>query len=328
MTDKGRRLIFLYTIKHLDEQHIGELSRLIAKYSSSVAEAKAVPAEFYLYHPATEHGKNVFCAFDDEDNLRAFAPLVAVPATDAADPDAPNHIWTVITVDPDLEDKQVVREELFQKICERAHEISRALGNRKTRLASDLFDNLREEIEYFLSEGFDHYESVYIMARDCTKPIPDLPSGPEMTIRRWKVETPEEQRQYIDAHDLVFNTSPMTLEGFQCFLNSEEWAVGTIVGAFAPDGQFIGGVTAFWNEAENKRTGKRIGKTEDVFVIPEWRGRGVARQLVAEALRYLKESGLEEARLEVRTTNHSALKLYISMGYEIVREELLLGMYV
>ena len=89
-----------------------------------------------------------------------------------------------------------------------------------------------------------------------------------------------------------------------------------------------GGVTAFWNEAENKRTGKRIGKTEDVFVIPEWRGRGVARQLVAEALRYLKENGLEEARLEVRTTNHSALKLYISMGYEIVREELLLGMYV
>ena len=95
-----------------------------------------------------------------------------------------------------------------------------------------------------------------------------------------------------------------------------------------PDGRLIGGVTAFWSDAENRRSGKRIGKTEDVFVVPEWRSRGVARQLLAEALRYLKENGIEEARLEVRTNNHSALKLYISLGYEIVREELLLGMFV
>ncbi|NLU42158.1 MAG: GNAT family N-acetyltransferase [Firmicutes bacterium] len=318
----------MYTIKPLDEQHVRELSQLIARYANSVEDAKVVPAEFYLYHPATEHGQNVFCAYDDQGNLRAFAPLVPVPATDVADPEAPNHIWTVITVDPNVEDRQSVREELFQKICERAHEMSKALGSRKTRLASDLFDNLREEIEYFLSKGFDHYESVYIMARDCTRPIPDLPSHPEVAVRRSKVETLEEQQQYVAAHDLVFDTSPLTLEGFQCFLQSEEWSVGTIVGAYAPDGRLIGGVTAFWSDAENRRSGKRIGKTEDVFVVPEWRSRGVARQLLAEALRYLKENGIEEARLEVRTNNHSALKLYISSGYEIVREELLLGMFV
>jgi len=34
----------LYTIKPLDEQHVRELSQLIARYANSVEDAKVVPA--------------------------------------------------------------------------------------------------------------------------------------------------------------------------------------------------------------------------------------------------------------------------------------------
>jgi hypothetical protein len=47
-----------------------------------------------------------------------------------------DEIWTTITVDPDVEDKHSIREELFPKICERAREISKGLEGRKTRLAN------------------------------------------------------------------------------------------------------------------------------------------------------------------------------------------------
>lgn len=318
----------MYQIGRLDARLAEELRGLMARYAASHPGAKTPPPELYLHHPAMDGGKNALCAFDRDGRLRAFAPVFAVRATETAAPQAPNHIWTAIMVDPDLEDRHPVREELFAEVFSRACEIGKTLGDRRTRLASDPWASLREEIEYFLSKGFDHYQSVFLMSRDCSKPVPRFASPSDISVRRSRVETLEEQRQYVEAHDLVFNTAPMTLGGLQCFLQSEEWSKGTIVSAFSPDGQLIGGVTAFPNESENKRTGRRVGMTEDVFVVPQWRGKGVAKRLVAEALLYLQENGLEEAHLEVRATNDTALKLYLGLGYEIAREEMLLGMFL
>jgi GNAT superfamily N-acetyltransferase len=318
----------LFQICRLDAKFAEELRDLIVRHADHNPGAKTPPAELYLHHPAMEGGRNALCAFDYDGRMRAFAPLFAVPAAETAPREAPNHIWTAITVDPDLEDRHSVREALFAELYNRACEIGKTLGDRKTRLASDLCESLREEIEYLLSKGFEHYQSVFLMWRDCKQPIPNLPLPSGVHIRRSRVETLREQQQYVEAHDLVFNTSPMTLGGLQCFLQSEEWSSGTIVSAFSSDGQLIGGVTAFANESENRRTGRRAGLTEDVFVVPEWRGKGVARRLVAEALLFLQESGIEEAHLEVRATNETALKLYLGLGYQIAREELLLGMFL
>jgi ribosomal protein S18 acetylase RimI-like enzyme len=62
-----------------------------------------------------------------------------------------------------------------------------------------------------------------------------------------------------------------------------------------------------------------------VFVVPEWRRRGLARFLLGEAMSRLKERGLAYAELEMDSTNKPALALYQSLGYRIHQEEVSLG---
>jgi ribosomal protein S18 acetylase RimI-like enzyme len=55
---------------------------------------------------------------------------------------------------------------------------------------------------------------------------------------------------------------------------------------------------------------------DELYVLPEFRNRGIARQamhLVAEAAR---ELGINAIHLEVSTTNESALSLYRRLGFE------------
>jgi ribosomal protein S18 acetylase RimI-like enzyme len=99
------------------------------------------------------------------------------------------------------------------------------------------------------------------------------------------------------------------------------WA-GTAVAAFDPQGQLVGSVLAYPDEE------KRWGVVDDVFVLPEWRRRGIARRLVGEGIRYLREQGMQEVRLDVVQTNGPAISLYRSMGYVTIDEEVMLGMYI
>ncbi len=70
------------------------------------------------------------------------------------------------------------------------------------------------------------------------------------------------------------------------------------------------------------------GVTDDVFVLPEWRGRGLAKYLVNEGLRYLQEIGLEQSVLEVLVSNAPALHVYQVTGHTIINEEVFLGLYL
>ncbi|WP_234032869.1 GNAT family N-acetyltransferase [Paenibacillus faecalis] len=64
------------------------------------------------------------------------------------------------------------------------------------------------------------------------------------------------------------------------------------------------------------------GVIEDVFVREPWRKRGLAKYLLTQALRYLKENQLQHASLMVLTTNKSALSLYESVGFHPDKEEI------
>ena len=57
---------------------------------------------------------------------------------------------------------------------------------------------------------------------------------------------------------------------------------------------------------------------EDIFVLPEWRGHGVGRELMAYASRLAQERGYSRLEWEVLDWNEPAIKFYREMGADRV----------
>jgi ribosomal protein S18 acetylase RimI-like enzyme len=60
---------------------------------------------------------------------------------------------------------------------------------------------------------------------------------------------------------------------------------------------------------------KAIGFIYELFVIEEYRGKGIARQLVKTGVEQLKQEGYSEIRLSVFDGNQ-AIKIYESLGFK------------
>ncbi|MBE8167072.1 MAG: GNAT family N-acetyltransferase [Shewanella sp.] len=57
-----------------------------------------------------------------------------------------------------------------------------------------------------------------------------------------------------------------------------------------------------------------------MWVAPEARGRGVGKKLLMEVIACAHQLNVQALYLSVTTTNHAAIKLYQSMGFETVGE--------
>jgi ribosomal protein S18 acetylase RimI-like enzyme len=157
------------------------------------------------------------------------------------------------------------------------------------------------------------------MWRDLRRSLPEVRNPAGIAVRLWRMESEAEQIAFIEAYDEAFPEAPMALADWQYLLGSPLWATGGAMAAF--DGEDLAGsVTVFWDEEQNRRSGEQAGFTEYIFTRPRWRGRGIARCLIAQALGYLRDHSLQEARLEVRARNETALGLYRSLGYEVAEE--------
>lgn len=59
-----------------------------------------------------------------------------------------------------------------------------------------------------------------------------------------------------------------------------------------------------------------FGHIITINVVPNLRRKGIGKRLLLEIETLLKQKGIEESRLEVREDNHTAIKLYQTMGYK------------
>jgi GNAT superfamily N-acetyltransferase len=310
------------TIRNHTANDLPQLSAFIDRYLAVIPDAKLVAPEVYTYHPATEEGQNVFSAWD-ENTLVGFAPAFPAPATEAEAANEPHHIWSIVVADPARTDGDAIREALLTRALDRAHVLAeRFPAPRRVRLACDLIVSQKADIGFLLNKGFAHYESMYVMDRDLTAPLLDFPLPQGVAVRQWKMETEAEQDAYLAAFNCCFPGNPKDRAALQFLIQSPMWHVGTAIAAFDADGALVASVLAYWDPDD------RIGITDDVFVLPEWRGRGLARYLVNAGLAYQRAHGLERARLEVRASNPPAVAVYKATGYTIVNEEWLLGLYI
>ena len=60
---------------------------------------------------------------------------------------------------------------------------------------------------------------------------------------------------------------------------------------------------------------EKFGFIYDIYVLPEYRGRGISKIFIKEGINTLKNSGYEEVRLNVFATNH-AKEIYKKLGFK------------
>jgi ribosomal protein S18 acetylase RimI-like enzyme len=304
------------TIQPLSPAYLNAIAGVQSAYSAIYPDARIVPGEVYL-SPVFEHGQNIFCAINENGELIGYAPLVPVLIRDQST--RPHTLWTEIKVHPACDEPYSIKDQLLEKILSRAREVTCEYPTHPLHLTFQYFPSEKASIDYVMSKGAKHTESVFTMKRDLSREIPSCSTIDDVVIRPWRMESEAELQMYVHVRNECFPEAPVELNEWQYFMQSPEWSVGTTFAAFHRD-QLIGNTAVFWDEAENQKHGQKTGYTEYIFVHPDWRGKNIARTLITRGLKYLKEHGLDEAHLEVKVQNQNALRLYQDLGFEVIRE--------
>ena len=203
---------------------------------------------------------------------------------------------------------------------ERSLQIAAGLEpNPPTALGAFLNEETPGHREILEGRGYRAVRFFFGMVRPTLADIPDLPLPPGVEVRPadpWHLRTifqaevaafaghwgasPEDGSE---ERWLQFRDEPLN----DLSLWQVAWAGDLIVGIVRP----------YINPSDLEILGVRRGWCENISTHAEWRGRGIAKALIARALVALRERGMSEAALGVDAENATgALGVYRAMGFE------------
>lgn len=207
-----------------------------------------------------------------------------------------------------------VEMEIFHRLITRAQEVKRAYPNKRIQVSHACPREDLGMIDFLLSQGFYHSLNYLIMKRDLTAPLPEYGRVEGIEIKRWAMETAEEQARYLQAEKDASDRESWSLARLNWFQGGPEWDTIT---AFH-EGKPVSSCMTWGISSERSAT-------EQIFTHPDWRRRGIARGTIIETLKFLRdEKGKSEATLGVVGGNHAAIRLYKSLGYELIDIHLLM----
>jgi ribosomal protein S18 acetylase RimI-like enzyme len=223
----------------------------------------------------------------------------------------------IANIDPAAEEPELGRL-LVRHVLDRAiaHRAAGRSGYVRS-YAGDRNVRLRAELE---AAGFRVIRAGAEMVRPTLDDIPDLPLPDGFEIRPIARDDGAMIRRVWDASNRAFADSyahdlptEATFEGWLTAATFDPalWRV-----AFHGD-VIAGQILNYLGEPAPH--GSRIGFTEAISVQPEFRRRGLARALLAESLRAVRDAGATRAALGVDSHNpNQAQALYASMGYRVI----------
>ena len=285
-----------FTLHHFTEADVTPVTDFQLRYQAVYPSRSIVPGQAYL-SPSFEHGQNVQCATTIDGELVGYSAFY---------PQGPR-AWVHIEVDPGLVEKEQVRDRLFASLVKLARQ------KRTARLAFQYFPEETDSIAFVKARGAEYSHSIYGMRRSLAEPILTNPVPEGFEIRHLRMQSDNEQQSFLAAYNECFPEAAISLSEWQYLVYSPLWAEGVCIAGMS-DKQLAGSVAVYWEP------GSPNGYTEYVFTRPDFRGFGLARALLTEALCYLKFHGLEWAQLEVKAENENALKIYHELCYHQTKE--------
>jgi len=196
-------------------------------------------------------------------------------------------------------------------------------ASQKKMLESFARDGQSDWGDILAEEGYLPEWHVLEMLREDLDNVPDFPLPEGIDVRPVR---PEHIRRIWDAtreallDESTFSYENWGEEAFESYKASPRFQPHLWQIAWDGD-EVVGGVQVFIDEAENRDKSRRWGHTEEVTVRRPWRGRGIAKALLARSLKVVREQGMDAATLDVDSDNPSgAVKLYERLGYRKVRQ--------
>ncbi|MDQ0194222.1 GNAT family N-acetyltransferase [Paenibacillus wynnii] len=270
----------------------------------------------YLYHDDLNK-KNMFCAVSGEDEIVAVAHLMEHDTFQAIRPDDDlnfiRYLTFEITFAAHMEDERV-KDALTEALLRRSREIKAEHPDKRIVMAQYMDTDNLKDLSYLLSRGFTIYDTIVVFKFDLSRDIPCYPLPDEVRVLPFALDNSEALEKYHQAELASF-------DGVAWSMNHLRWMQGAqeMVNYCAfHDSQFIGN-TSTWRITEERSA------TENVFVIPDWQKKGVARSIICTALKDLKKQGKTIATLGTHGSNRKAIRLYTQIGYELYGFRLTIG---
>ncbi|MCK4758153.1 MAG: GNAT family N-acetyltransferase [Thermoplasmata archaeon] len=179
-------------------------------------------------------------------------------------------------------------------------------------------DTEKDWISVLKSEGYEIVRYGFEMVRPLNIEIHDIPLPDGLEIRPAR---PEDYRKIwdadVEAHKDGWEPVVITEEFYKNWLASDSFQPDIWQVAWDGD-EVAGAVQNFISEESNIQYNRKRGYTENIHVGRKWRGKGLAKALIARSFKIIKERGMEEACLGVDADNPTgALSLYKGMGFEV-----------
>lgn len=225
----------------------------------------------------------------------------------------------IVFVDP-ASDREVVYPALFDLADKRLAELAAAHPAGPKVARAEVPDAGRLVEATVRQRGYEHVRTFYVMVRPTLDDLADAPLPEGLEIRDVR---PEHLEAIFEAEVEAFREhwgealpGESTRRAF--FANAVE--SDTSLWRVAWDGERVAGsVRSFIDAGQNERLGRSRGWVEHISVGRPWRGRGVARALIAASFPLLRERGMTEGALGVDTENEfGALRLYERCGFRPV----------
>jgi mycothiol synthase len=167
--------------------------------------------------------------------------------------------------------------------------------------------------------GFSYYASLYGFSLAPDVPVPEPEFPPDVAIRPLRPGVDEEA--YVDLFQRSFADHPSPI-----FISLESVRYVHSLPGFDPSAFLL--VTpqgrdepiAFCRISLISEGDTTIGEVEFIGVLPEWRRRGLGRELLRWSVHRLRQAGAGEVTLTVEALNERAFAMYERAGFRRVHE--------
>ena len=175
-----------------------------------------------------------------------------------------------------------------------------------------------------LASGYAAARHYFEMRRDLTTALPDAPLPSGIEVRPFEPTEASYRAVYVGNREAFrdhWGSRPWTEETYQAWRNDpmHDTALWQIAWDVSTNTNEVAGVainTIF--AADNETYGFKRGWVDNLSVRRPWRGRGLAKALLARSFAALRARGMTEAMLGVDAANPTgALQLYESVGFVV-----------